>query len=219
MIGLEPSARHVGLGIGIVLIPLHAGGHGDELAHGDALIGAAIELGDIGGDRVFQALDVAVLDGRAHQGGGDRLGDGEGGPAFAGLAAEAIALEHDLAVLQHHDPGGAHGGHVARHGLRLARPGPFGIDGDAQGQVAHACAALHHMGGRDLLHVAITVGLLLWRPGQEGAAGRWRRGIGGQSGTGGQGRDQGRSGKRKARGHDDSSPGRILSRLREGWRV
>src|SRR5699024_3244376 len=46
---------HVGLRVGVVLVPAHARGHGQQLAHGDVGVGAVGQFGNIGGQRVFQA--------------------------------------------------------------------------------------------------------------------------------------------------------------------
>src|SRR3546814_11549262 len=58
----------------------------------------ALELGDIGGDEIVDALDLAVADRGAKQRRGHRLGDREGNPFVFGFLAEAIFLEHDLAM-------------------------------------------------------------------------------------------------------------------------
>ena len=63
-----------------------------QLTDGDAVVRAALELGDVVGDRRIEALDVTVLDGRADQGRGHRLGHRERGPAVLARAAQAIAL-------------------------------------------------------------------------------------------------------------------------------
>src|SRR3546814_15406133 len=57
-----------------------------------------LELGDIGGDEIVDALDLAVADRGAKQRRGHRLGDREGNPFVFGFLAEAIFLEHDLAM-------------------------------------------------------------------------------------------------------------------------
>src|SRR3546814_17850420 len=75
---------------------LCARAHRENLAERPAVIGTALELGDIGGDEIVDALDLAVADRGAKQRRGHRLGDREGNPFVFGFLAEAIFLEHDL---------------------------------------------------------------------------------------------------------------------------
>ena len=106
------GAGDVGVGVGVILVPLHARAHGEEVADADAVIGRALELGDVGRHLIVDRLDLAVLDGGADQRRGDRLGDREGDPAVLGLAAEPVALEHHLAVLHDHHARDVVGLHV-----------------------------------------------------------------------------------------------------------
>src|SRR3546814_4620203 len=79
--------------LGIILVPLCARAHRENLAERHAVIGTALELGDIGGDEIVDALDLAVADRGAKQRRGHRLGDREGNPFVFGFLAEAIFLE------------------------------------------------------------------------------------------------------------------------------
>ncbi len=192
----EADLGHVGIGVGVVLVPLHARGHGDQLAHVDAVVGAALQLGDVGGDRIVQALDLAVLDRRADQGRGHRLGHRERGPPLLGATAQAIALQHDAPVLDHQHAGGAEGGHVGGGVPGLAVHGELGVDrlsGDRQRMNLGAVG--DHPDRRELLHIAIAVFLLGGRPGEDGRAGRGRRRISGQRGAEGHGRQGHRNGQ------------------------
>src|SRR3546814_11757538 len=53
--------------VGIILVPLCARAHRENLAERHAVIGTALELGDIGGDEIVDALDLAVADRGAKQ--------------------------------------------------------------------------------------------------------------------------------------------------------
>ena len=82
MIGHNPKTPGgVGLGVGIVFVPAHARRHGEQLAHADVVVGRALHVGDVVADLVVHALDVAVLQRGAHQGGGEGFGDREARPA------------------------------------------------------------------------------------------------------------------------------------------
>ena len=56
--------RHVGLGVAVVLVPAHARGHREQLAHADVVIGRTAQSGDILRHLVVEALDIAILDRR-----------------------------------------------------------------------------------------------------------------------------------------------------------
>src|SRR3546814_9990847 len=84
--------------LGIILVPLCARAQRENLAERHAVIGTSLELGDIGGDEIADALDLAVADRGAKQRRRHRLGDREGNPFVFGFLAEAIFLEHDLAM-------------------------------------------------------------------------------------------------------------------------
>src|SRR3546814_7397308 len=63
--------------VGIILVPLCARAHRENLAERNAVIGTALELGDIGGDEIVDALDLSVPDRGAKQRRSYRLGDRE----------------------------------------------------------------------------------------------------------------------------------------------
>ena len=111
--------RHIGLGILVVLVPLHARGHRQELANRDVVVGRALHVDDVVGDPVVHAPDVAVAQGRADQGCRDRLRDREARPATVRIEAEPVALEPQLAVVHDDEAGVA----LARH---------VGVDVDGQ---------------------------------------------------------------------------------------
>ena len=102
---IAEQAHHVAGRIGIVLIPRHAGRHRQELLDGNAVITAALQLGDVARHGIGQRTDLAVRDRRAHQCGRKALGDRKACPAIVRRHAKAVALQPHLAVLDHHQPG------------------------------------------------------------------------------------------------------------------
>src|SRR5690606_27748960 len=58
--GATVHLPHVGLRIGVVLVPAHARGHGQQLADGNPGIGAVGQLRDVAGQGVIQAPDVPL---------------------------------------------------------------------------------------------------------------------------------------------------------------
>jgi len=97
----------IGLGVGVGLVPLHSGSHLQDIANADALVSATLELGDVTGQRVVEAGDEALLQGRADERGGKGFRDGEGGPAGLRAGAEFVVFEDYFAVLEDEQSGDA----------------------------------------------------------------------------------------------------------------
>ena len=138
----------------------------------DVLIGRALELGQVFGDGVVDIIDPALLDRSADQDRGQRLGDGEGGPAVFRLAAEGVFLQHDLAILDDQHAADAVVGHVLVDGVGAARVRDLRIDlrrGDGQGTDVRPLGDGANLVG--LFDRRITLKLLLLRPCEDGGDG------------------------------------------------
>ena len=85
----------------IDLQPVHAGAHLQQIADGRPVIAAALHLGQIVGHLVVEALDMAIGQRKADQRRDIGLGDREGQKAGVLVAAIAVGLVNEVAVLQH----------------------------------------------------------------------------------------------------------------------
>ena len=144
--------RHVGLGVRIVLVPLHARGHRQQLPDADTVIGAAAHLRDVLRDGFVDARDETVLDGRAHQRGRHRLGHGKRCPLLERVVAHRVALEAHLAVVHDDDAGRLLLGHVLieHRGLRAAADER--AERSASGEGHHAIPLLDHASREERVH-------------------------------------------------------------------
>ena len=103
---------HVGMRVGIVFVPAHARGHGEQLAHAHVVVGRAFHVRDVVAHLVVHALDETIAQRRAHQRGGEGFGDREARPAPVLVKTQPVALDAQLAILQDHDGSAALAGHV-----------------------------------------------------------------------------------------------------------
>jgi hypothetical protein len=81
------------------LEPFHAGAHAQQVADGRSVVAGAFHLRQVVGHLVVEALDMAVLKGQANEGGHIGFGHREGQKPRILVAAVAIALMDDVAVL------------------------------------------------------------------------------------------------------------------------
>ncbi|OQC01805.1 MAG: hypothetical protein BWX79_02879 [Alphaproteobacteria bacterium ADurb.Bin100] len=116
--------RHVGFRVGVILVPLHARGHGQQLADADVVVGRALHLRDVVADLVVHAPDGTVAQCRTHQRRCNGLGHGEAGPAPFAVKVQPVALQTQLAIVQHDQRGAALAGQVSVHVQRQLQRRP-----------------------------------------------------------------------------------------------
>ena len=164
--GAVPARKHagdVGLGIGVVLVPFHARRHRQELLDRHAIVGASFELGDVAGHRVVDGFDIAVLDRRADQAGGQRFRDREARPALLRTEVAAVPLKAELAILQDQQARFIHRVHQGVHLMLTAE----GRDQRAARWKRVRMRARRDPDRRkDAIHPPEVAVALLWRPEQ-----------------------------------------------------
>ena len=165
-------ARDVRRRVGVVLVPLHARGHLQHVLDRHAVVAAAGELRQVARDRLVDAADVAVGDGGADQHRDHRLGDRERDPTAVLVVAERVALEQDLAVLDHQQAGDPLVAHVVveRVGGAVELVGHLGEVARRRDQWVGLAAGLDQPRVVEPVDVAVARHLLLGRPPQHAIA-------------------------------------------------
>ncbi len=89
-------AIHVGIPVGVILVPAHARRHGDQAANGHRVVGTAAQRRDIFRHRVVEARDRALLQRGPDQRRRQRLDHRHRRPAHVLLQPEGVTLQNDL---------------------------------------------------------------------------------------------------------------------------
>ncbi len=145
------------LGVGIVLGVLDAGGHVEQLTHGDVAKTGVLEFGNVGrGECVL--VDHTLRHQHGAQGAYERLGHRHGDVLTLRLEHTEVALVDDAALVHHHDAIGVVGAQRLRPGHGLARAQHLKthrveVLARGQGQHADRPGAACHVAGRHKLAV------------------------------------------------------------------
>ncbi|HEY0651203.1 MAG TPA: hypothetical protein VGD44_25165 [Phenylobacterium sp.] len=102
--GLAQSPYVATVGI-VALVPGHARSHPQQIADCHVLVGRTAQLRQVEVATIVQAADRALVERGADERRGHRLRRRKARPAGLRAAAQAVALQRDLAVLQDQEPG------------------------------------------------------------------------------------------------------------------